>query len=268
MWRPAALSLVAWAGTLAGAVAQDFARQALEASPRHHEWLVVEQGARKVHCFVAFPERKEKAPVVLVIHENKGLTDWVRSLADQLAEAGYVAVAPDLLSGLGPEGGKTSDFKSQDEATQALYRLPPAQVTADLSAVADKALQLPASSGKLLVCGFCWGGGQSFRFALERPDLAAAFVFYGPSPGGADLSKVKCPVYGFYAENDARINAALDATAEQMQQAGKTFERVIYAGGGHGFMRAGQDPAGQPGNQQAREQAWKRWRELLAKHSG
>jgi len=110
-------------GLAAGVPAQEFVKKRLENSPRHHEWVAVKHGDRTVHCFVVFPEVKDKATAVLVIHENKGLTDWVRGLADQLAEAGYIAVAPDLLSGLGPGGGKTSDFKSLDQATQALYKL-------------------------------------------------------------------------------------------------------------------------------------------------
>jgi carboxymethylenebutenolidase len=249
------------------ASAQEFAKKALEASPRHHEWIAVAQGKRTVHCFVAFPEKKDKTAAVLVIHENRGLTDWVRSLADQLAEAGYLAVAPDLLSGMAPGGGKTSDFTGQDAATQAIYGLPADQVTADLQAVANQALKLPACNGKLLVCGFCWGGGQSFRFAANRDDLSAAFVFYGMGLAEAGpIAKIKCPVYGFYAGNDARINATLDKTAELMKAAGKTFEPVTYESGGHGFMRAGDDPAGSEGNKKARADAWKRWRELLKKH--
>src|SRR4051794_20344835 len=169
-------------GLGAGVPAQEFVKKRLENSPRHHEWVAVKHGDRTVHCFLVFPEVKHKATAVLVIHENKGLTDWVRGVADQLAEAGYVAIAPDLLSGLGPKGGKTSDFESLDEATKALYKLPPTQVTADLQAVADHVLKLDAVNGKLAVAGFCWGGGQSFRFATNRPDLKAAFVFYGVGP--------------------------------------------------------------------------------------
>jgi carboxymethylenebutenolidase len=149
------------------AAAQDFAKDRLNKSPRHHEWVVVKNGNRDVHCFVVFPEVKNKATAVLVIHENKGLTDWVRSVADQLAEAGYVAIAPDMLSGLGPKGGKTSDFPSVDAATKALYTLQPNQVTGDLNAAADYVLKLPAVNGKLAVAGFCWGGGQTFRVATN-----------------------------------------------------------------------------------------------------
>src|SRR5262245_3445282 len=183
--------------------AQDSVKQRLEKSPRHHEWVVVKNGDRQVHCFVVFPEVKGKATAVLVIHENKGLTDWVRGVADQLAEAGYIAIAPDCLSGHGPGGGKTSDFKSLDQATHALYKLKGEQVTGDFNAAADYVIKLPACNGKLTACGFCWGGGKCFQFATERSDLKAAFVFYGMFPHTKEqLAKIRCPVYGFYGEND------------------------------------------------------------------
>ncbi len=249
-------------GIAAAAPAQD-AKARLEKSPRHHEWVKVKNGDREVHCFLVFPEVKDKATAVLVIHENKGLTDWVRGLADQVAEAGYIAIAPDLLSGMGPNHGKTSDFKSVDAATQALYQLPPDQVTGDLNATADYALSLPACNGKLAVSGFCWGGGQSFRFATNRKDLKAAFVFYGPPPGKG-LEQIQCSVYGFYGGNDARINASIPKTTEQMKAAGKTYEPVIYDGAGHGFMRAGEEAASGL-NRTARDSAWERWKALLKK---
>lgn len=161
--------------------AQDWARRQLETSPRHREWVTVKHDGRSVETFVVYPESKTKTPVVLVIHEIFGLTDWVQDLSDQLAAAGYIAIAPDLLSGMGPNGGRTQDFP-QGGAVQAVSHLNPDQVTADLNSVADYAQKLPAASGKFFVAGFCWGGGQSFRFATNRPDLSAAFVFYGPPP--------------------------------------------------------------------------------------
>lgn len=137
------------------AVAQDWARANLEKSPRHHEWVKIKQGTREVHAFLAFPEVKEKATTVVVIHENRGLTDWVRTVADQLAAAGYIAIAPDLLSGSGPKGGTTSDFPNEDAAMKAIYALAPDQVTADLNATVDYISKLPAANGKVVVAGFC-----------------------------------------------------------------------------------------------------------------
>ncbi len=247
------------------AVGQDFAKAKLEKSPRHHEWAVVPQGARKVDCFVVYPEVKDKATAVVVIHENKGLTDWVRDVADQLAEAGYVAVAPDLLSGMGDKGGNTSSFASMDDATKAIGKLPPEQVAKDLDAVADYAVKLPAANGKLASIGFCWGGGQSFAFATRRGDLKAALVCYGPPPAKDALAKITCPVYGFYGGSDMRINATISDTETAMKAAGKTYEPVTYEGAGHGFMRAGEDPAGTEANKKAHDAGWMRVKAILAK---
>lgn len=244
--------------------AKDPVKERLDNSPRHHEWVDVQRGERKLHCFVAFPETKDKAPVVIVIHENKGLTDWVRSVADQLAEAGCIAVAPDLLSGLAPGGGNTDKFESVDAATAAIYKLEGAAVAADLDAVADHALKLPLANGKLFVAGFCWGGSQSFEFATRRKGLGAAFVFYGAAPkDDAALKTIECPVYGFYGENDARITGAVPATIEAMKKAGKTYEPVTYAGAGHGFMRAGEAADASAPNKKARDEAWARWKKAL-----
>lgn len=245
--------------------AQDFALQRLEKSPRHHEWVAVKHGDRTVHAFLVFPEVKNKALAVVVIHENRGLTDWVRSVADQLAEAGYIAIAPDLLSGMAPNGGKTSDFPSGDAAREAISKVTPEQATADLNAVADYVAKLPAANGKVAVAGFCWGGRQSFRFATNRPSLAAAFVFYGNGPDSSDIARIKCPVYGFYGGNDARVNATIPQTAAWMKQAGKIFEPVIYNGAGHGFMRSGEEPNAEVANKKARDEGWVRWKNLLKK---
>jgi carboxymethylenebutenolidase len=215
---------------------------------------------------VAYPERKDKAPVVIVIHEIFGMTDWVQSVADQLAEAGYIAVAPDLLSGMGPGGGRSDSFGDTGKAREAVSGLPPDQVTSDLNAVCDYAKGLPSSNGKLTVSGFCWGGTQTFRFATNRADLSAAFVFYGSGPtDAAAIAKIKCPVYGFYGGNDNRINATIPQSTDQMKAASKTYEPVVYDDAGHGFMRAGEDPAGSAENKAAREKGWARWKEILGK---
>jgi len=244
--------------------AQDWARANLEKSPRHREWVTVKHDGRSVETFVVYPESKTKTPVVLVIHEIFGMTDWVQDLADQVAAAGYIAVAPDLLSGMAPNGGRTTDFPPGGVGP-AIGKLDPDQITADLNAAADYGIHLPAATGKLFVTGYCWGGSQSFRFATNRPDLAAAFVFYGGPPKKEDMARIKAPVYGFYGENDARIDATIPDTEAAMKAAGKTYEPVIYAGAGHGFMRAGEDPAGTDANRKARADAWERWKKLLAK---
>ncbi|HEX4749332.1 MAG TPA: dienelactone hydrolase family protein [Bryobacteraceae bacterium] len=246
--------------------AQDWARQELNKSPRHHEWVTVKHDGRSVETFVVYPESKEKTPVVLMIHEIFGESDWIQELADEVAAAGYIAVAPDLLSGMGPNGGGTSSFP---DPTKGVSKLSPDQVTADLNAAADYALKVPSANGKLFVAGFCWGGGQSFRFATNRPDLSAAFVFYGPPPATDAMAHIKAPVYGFYGGNDARIDATIPDAVKAMQAAGKTYDPVTYEGAGHGFMRAGepQNPDATEGNKKARDEAWARWKKLLKQHS-
>jgi carboxymethylenebutenolidase len=259
------LALAALFAVLPLSLAQDWARERVEKSPRHGEWVALDVGGgRKLHSFVVYPEKKEKAPVVLVIHEIFGLSDWAMSLADQLAEAGAIAIAPDLLSGDAPGGGRTKDFPSVNDVREAIGKIPQDRITADLNAAADYGLKLPASNGKLAVVGFCWGGTQSFRFATNRPDLKAAYVFYGGGPSDSEqIKRINAPVYGFYAENDARVNSTIPASEQAMKAEGKTFEYKIYEGGGHGFMRAGEDPSGQEGNKKARAAAWERLRKLL-----
>jgi carboxymethylenebutenolidase len=249
-----------------GASAQDWARAQVEKSPRHREWVTVKHGDRSVETLVVYPESKEKRPVVLIIHEIFGMTDWVEDLADQVAAAGYIAVAPDLLSGMGPNGGRSTSF-AEGKSFDAVSHLNPDQVTADLNAAADYGLKLPAANGKLFVGGFCWGGGQTFRFATNRGDLSAAFVFYGPPPAADAMARIKAPVYGFYAGNDARIGATIPDAVTQMKAAGKAYEPVTYDGAGHGFMRAGEAPDANDANKKARTDAWVRWKELLAKAS-
>jgi carboxymethylenebutenolidase len=274
---------------------QEWAKQKLAKSSRHQEWVKVKAGAREVSSFVVYPEVKHKATAVIVIHEIFGMSDWVQSLTDQLAEAGYIAIAPDLLSGMGPNGGGTSSMERSTIGPK-IRDLPPDQITADLNAVVAYVGKLPAANGKVVVAGYCWGGAQAFRFAGNNANIKAAYVFYGNAPMTVDrvadkevLGKIKAPVYGFYAGNDARINETLPTTTEAMKALNKKFDPVIYDGSGHGFMRAGDAPepvaptpkgdkaadtkaaedyqkalAAWKGNKKARDEAWARWKKLLA----
>jgi carboxymethylenebutenolidase len=236
--------------------AQDWAKARLEKSSRHGEWVDFKSGERTIKAFIVYPERKDKAPVVVVIHEIFGLTDWVRGVCDQLAESGVIAIAPDLLSG--------QTYADVDGARKAISALPKEQVQADLDATSAYALKLPASSGSLAVCGFCWGGGWVFNYANMNPKLKAAYSFYGTAVDEASkVANIPCPVYGFYGENDARVNATIPKGEELMKAAGKKYEPVIYKGAGHGFMREGESPTGTPENKKARDDAWERWKTLL-----
>jgi carboxymethylenebutenolidase len=248
-----------------GAPAQDWAKAKLEKSPRHGEWVDVKSGARTVRCFIVYPEVKRAAPGVIVIHEIFGMTDWVRDLTDQVAAAGCIAIAPDLLSGMGPKGGGSSDFASVDDVRGAISKLPADQITADLNAVADYLKGLPSANGKLAVIGFCWGGGQTFRFACDRSDLKAACVFYGPPPDAEAMAKIRCPVYGFYGGNDNRITSTVAKTQELMRAVGEIYVPVTYVGAGHGFMRAGEQPGAEAANKKAHDKAWMRLKSILTK---
>src|ERR1051326_8869200 len=149
---------------------QPWARERIAKSPRHIEWASIKHDGRTVETLIVYPESKDKRPVVLIIHEIFGLSDWAQELADEVAAAGYIAVALDLLSGMGPNGGRTKDFASGG-VTEAIGKLPPDEITSDLNAAADYGKKLPAANGKLFVAGFCYGGSQTFRFATNRGDL-------------------------------------------------------------------------------------------------
>lgn len=244
--------------------AQDWAKEKLEKSPRHGEWIKVENGTRKVDAFIVYPEVKDKAIAVVVIHEIFGLSDWVRLIADQLAEAGFIAIAPDLLTGAGPNGGGTAELAKDKGVGKAIRDLPANQITSDLNTCVSYVSKLPACNGKIAACGFCWGGSQVFRMATNNANIKAAFVFYGGGPDkDEDLARIACPVYGFYGENDARVNATIAKSREQMSRAGKSYEPVTYTGAGHGFMRAGDAPDAKAADKKARDDAWIRWKNLL-----
>jgi carboxymethylenebutenolidase len=243
------------------------AKAALEKSPRHREWVEVKADGRTkpLKCYIAYPERSEKAPVVIVIHEIFGLTDWVNSVTDQLAADGFIAIAPDLLTGTGKNGGDTDSFGSREEVMKAIRDLKPDRVMSDLDAVRDYALKLPAASGKIACIGFCWGGTQSFAYAAHQPKLDAAVVYYGTKPDQADVKNIAAPVIGFFGGDDKRVTATVQPTEDAMKAAGKTFMPNIYPGAGHGFLRQ-QD--GQNGaNKKAAEQAWPATIEFLRKNT-
>lgn len=278
------------------AAAQDWAKANLAKSPRHGEFVTItEAGGRKLQAWVVYPEVKGKAPVVVMIHEIFGQSDWAREMADEVAGAGYIVVEPDLLSGFGAppaagapaaanapmdhdhmQGGAaagaafvpaspggTAAFPDQGSITKAVSNLDASIVTADLDAAADYGKKLPAANGKLFVAGFCWGGGKTFAFATHRKDLSGAMVFYGPPPPVEAMKEISAPVYGFYAGNDARISATIPDATAAMKAAGKTYEPVVYDGAGHGFMRAGEAPDASAANAAARSAGFRRLVELL-----
>ena len=244
------------------------AAEALAASPRHGEWVDVELvgSDRPIATWIVRPEGADDAPVVLVIHEIFGLTDWVRAVADRLAENGFVAVVPDLLSGMGADGGGTASAASRDEVVRLIRSLEPADAVARLDAVRDHALALPSTTGTIVAIGFCWGGSTSFAYAVTQPTLRAAVVYYGSSPvETADYHLVGAPVLGLYGGDDERVNATIPTGVREMARHGKHFETEIFDGAGHGFLRAQESRSG--ANREASVRAWRRTIEFLWRYS-
>jgi carboxymethylenebutenolidase len=237
---------------------------ALEKSPRHQERVEIDNNGKSIHARVVYPEVSTKSPVVLVIHENKWLTDWVRLMADEIAAEGYIAIAPDLLSSFSETQKKTADFVTADEATQALYKLDPQVVLSDLQAVSTYAKKLSATNGKIASVGFCWGGSQSFRLASTPMDKS--FVFYGTAPEDEQFyATVETPVIAFYGGDDERVNATIEQTTTWMKQYNKGYESLTFDGAGHAFMRrAVEDEAPSQPNKDAREKALARMLQELA----
>lgn len=216
----------------------------------HGEWIYIKRGQDSIRTYVAYPERDTKAPAVIVIHEIFGLTDWEPTVADRLAKEGFVAILPDLLSskyGITPA--------DPDSGRKLIGQLEPKRITDDLNAVYAYVNGLPSvAQDQIGTIGFCWGGGQSFRYATNNPKLRAAVVAYGPAPDTADLKKIQAPVLGIYGENDERINASLPLVTAEMQSAGKTFTSEVYPGTGHGFLKPGRQGSNGP----QVEKAWAR----------
>ena len=237
---------------------EEAAKAALEASPRHGEMIDVAWAKDKapLRTWIAYPERKDKAGVVVIVHEIFGLSDWIRGVADQLARDGFIAVAPDLISGLGPGGGGTDSVASRDDVVKLVRALTPEETLARLNAVRAYATKLPAAGGNLATIGFCWGGARSFAYAAASPPPDAAVVYYGTSPDSGEVLRVKAPVLGLYGGDDARVNATIEPARAALEKLGRSYETHVYDGAGHGFLRA---QSGREGaNLKATQQAWPR----------
>lgn len=240
-------------------------RERLTSSPRHGEWAFIQTGPNdSVRAWVVYPERSSSAGVVVVIHENTGLTTWARGIADQVAANGYIAIAPDLITGMVPLEGDTMPAQA---ATAALRTLQPADVQRRIEAVGRWGMARPSASKKYAIVGFCWGGGNSFSHAVRSPSgLAGAVVYYGSSPDTSLLSSVKVPVLGLYGGDDARINATVPRTDTMMKRLGKSYEAHFFEGAGHGFLRQQDGRAG--ANLAASEKAWPLTIAFFRKHLG
>jgi carboxymethylenebutenolidase len=238
----------------------------LNASPRHGEWVDYDAGnGDSVRAWVVYPERADKAPVVVVIHEIYALSDWIRGVADQLAAEGFIAIAPDLISGKGPGGGG-SESVDRDGAVALIRELDPQEVTRRLKAAAAYATALPAARSEVGIVGYCWGGSTTFRMATEWPELKAAVVYYGGSPATESLAAIQAPVLGHYGGDDARVNATIPDAQAEMERLGKFYEPNIYDGAGHGFLR--QQTGREGANMAATRAAWPRTVAFFREHLG
>ena len=224
-------------------------------SPRHGEYVMIATGASdSVRAWVVYPERATEAPVVVVVHEIFGLSTWIRGVADQLAAEGYIAIAPDLLTGKATMAAG-SDTLTQAVATAAIRTLKGDDVQRQLATIGRYGMALPAAEKRYGIVGFCWGGSTSFAHAVTSPaGLGASVVYYGTSPAPAALASVTAPVLGLYAGDDARVNATIPVADSGMRALGKRFEPHIFAGAGHGFLRQQDGKGG--ANLLAARQAW------------
>ena len=246
------------------------AERALKESPRHGEWVDIKlPDGTALNSFVVYPQRPDKAGVVLVIHDINGMRDIPRAVGDQLAEDGFIAIVPDFLSGKGPDGGGTASLGTA--VGQTIRLLTNDEMAIRLNAAMEYGKKIAASNGKTAVIGFCWGGTQSFNYAIAQPNLNAAVVYYGnPTGATADaapeeaFAKIKAPVIGMYGGSDARINTTIPPTEAAMKKLGKWYEANIFEGAGHGFLG---NQAGSGGaNLKAAEQAWPKTLTFLRTH--
>jgi len=236
----------------------------LQTSPRHHEWVSIKTNTHEINSFLVYPEVSEKVPVVVLIHENRGLDNWARSMTDQIAEMGFIAIAPDFLSGSAPNGGGTNDYENSDAARKAIYSLDSNFINEILNNTVNYSKKIPSSNGKVVVIGFCWGGSQSFEFATQSNEIEAAIVCYGTGPSDNNsYFNIRVPVYGFYGGDDNRVNSTISASASAMKASGNIFETIIYKGAGHGFFRSGENQNAKKENRLAREQGLIRLKEIL-----
>jgi carboxymethylenebutenolidase len=241
------------------------AAAALEKSPRHGEWVTVKLSPTdSVVAWVVHPQRSDKAPVVVVLHENAGLTVWARSVADQMAADGFIAIAPELLT-MRRTGNIRTEW-ARDSAVAANGTITEAEVNRWIDAVAKHAMALPNAVQKYGIVGFCAGGARSFLHAVHSPTLGASVIYYGGAPMAGRFGSIRAPMLGLYGGNDARITNAVPAVDSSLKALGKSFEYKVFPGAGHGFLRA-QEPAGGP-NLEASKQAWPMTVAFFKKHLG
>jgi len=244
--------------------AAEFVETALASSPRHGEWVDIPlEGGGVVRTWVVYPERSARAGAVIVVHENRGLNDWARAVADQLAEDGFVALAVDLLSGKGPEGGHTDSIPPADVG-KVLASLSRDEINARLDAVRYYAIQIPAANGRVGIVGFCWGGSTVFRYAVHQPALGAGVIYYGGAPQEPELlARIEAPLLGLFGEDDARVNTTVMSALPVLNQERQVLDAHMFPGAGHGFLR---QQYGRQANLRAAQRAWPLTVSFLRRH--
>ena len=241
------------------------AAEQLAKSPRHREYVAFPTPGvpgDSIRAWVFYPQVSHKAPVIVVIHEIFGMTTWVKGVGDQLAADGFVAIVPDLIHRAVTAQGP--DTMPRDDAVRAIRTLQAADVQRDIDAAASYASHLPAALPVYATVGFCWGGSTSFAHAVHTPTTSGGpslkVVYYGATPDSSQLAQARAPVLGLYGGEDARISSTVPGTDSAMQRLHKTYVDRIYAGAGHGFLRAQNDSHDAPGaaNADAARDAWPR----------
>ncbi len=208
-------------------------------------------GNFSITASLSLPSDSGPAPGVIVIHENRGLNDHTRDVARRLAAAGYVALAPDLLS----RKGGTAATDSPDHARTLIREIAVEEAIQDLLAGHEYLKKRPELRGqKVGSVGFCWGGARSFLLATADSELAASVIFYGSTPEHQKLDAIECPVLGFYGELDRRITSKVEETAQAMKSRNKSYEYKIYAGADHAFFN---DTRAERYHEEAAQDAWK-----------
>jgi carboxymethylenebutenolidase len=188
------------------------------------------QGSGKMRGYLARPAGgKGKLPLVLVVHENRGLNPHIEDVARRIALEGFITFAPDALA---PLGGYPGD---EDKARALFGKLDQTKTREDFVAAVDYLRKRPDGNGKIGVVGFCYGGGIANMLATRVPDLAAAVPFYGNQPKADEVAKIKAPLLIHYAENDDRINAGIAAFEEALKANHVKYEIYKYPGTQHGF---------------------------------
>jgi carboxymethylenebutenolidase len=217
------------------------------------------QSDTAISGYVARPKADGTYPGVIVIHENRGLTDHIRDVARRLAKAGYVALAPDLAS----RAGGTAKVGA-DKITGYFANAKPEDLVKDLNTAVDfLGQQAGVQPDKYGTVGFCFGGAFVLRLAAANPKIAAAVCYYGVTPQPASqMSATNAAILGQYGGNDSRVNGTIPALEQAMQAAGKTYEKQIYEGANHAFN----NDTGQNYNQEAAVAAWQRTLDWFGKY--